>query len=59
MIGDPSKAIKKLGWNPKATSFKDLVRIMVFSDYELVKRLGNESQTENSDLIREFPHFKQ
>tara|TARA_Y100000591_G_scaffold332679_1_gene371020 strand:+ start:7345 stop:8376 length:1032 start_codon:yes stop_codon:yes gene_type:complete len=59
LIGDPSKAIKKLGWNPKATSFKDLVRIMVFSDYELVKRLGNESQTENSDLIREFPHFKQ
>jgi GDPmannose 4,6-dehydratase len=26
LIGDPSKAVKKLGWNPKATAFK--VRVL-------------------------------
>ena len=27
--GDPSKAVKELGWNPAKTSFEELVRIMV------------------------------
>lgn len=31
LIGDPSKAKKKLGWEPK-TKFKELVRIMVDAD---------------------------
>ncbi len=31
LIGDPTKAREKLGWEPK-TSFKDLVRIMVEAD---------------------------
>ena len=34
LIADPSKAKKKLGWQPK-TSFEDLVRIMVEADLEL------------------------
>jgi len=34
LIGDPSKAIKQLGWNPKKTSFKQLVQIMVKHDLE-------------------------
>jgi len=59
LIGDPSKAVEKLGWNPNVTSFKDLVKIMVLSDYKLIKRLGNHPQTDNLDLVREFPHFKQ
>ncbi len=34
LVADPSKAKKKLGWQPK-TSFEDLVRIMVEADLEL------------------------
>ena len=30
--GDPSKAVKELGWNPSKTSFEELVRIMVEAD---------------------------
>jgi GDPmannose 4,6-dehydratase len=37
LIGDPAKAKEKLGWEPK-TTFKDLVKIMVESDFEKVKR---------------------
>lgn len=36
LIGDPAKAKKKLGWEPK-TSFKDLVNMMVDSDLKLVE----------------------
>lgn len=38
LLGDPSKAKSILGWNPMRTSFKDLVRIMVESDMELVSK---------------------
>lgn len=34
LIGDPSKAIEKLGWNPQKTSFKRLIQIMVKHDLE-------------------------
>lgn len=30
--GDPTKAVKELGWNPAKTSFEDLVKIMVEAD---------------------------
>jgi GDPmannose 4,6-dehydratase len=33
LIGDPSKAREKLGWQPK-TTFKDLVRLMVDADMQ-------------------------
>jgi len=36
LLGDATKAKKKLGWKPK-TKFKDLVKIMVESDLELIK----------------------
>ncbi|HOV29596.1 MAG: GDP-mannose 4,6-dehydratase [Caldisericia bacterium] len=36
LLGDATKAKKKLGWEPK-TKFKDLVKIMVESDLELIK----------------------
>jgi GDPmannose 4,6-dehydratase len=45
LLGDPTKAIKNLGWAPK-TSFKELVSEMILSDLEdakrdeLVKRYG-------------------
>jgi GDPmannose 4,6-dehydratase len=37
LIGDPAKARKQLGWEPKVR-FKELVRIMVEHDLELAKR---------------------
>ena len=37
LIGDPAKARRKLGWEPKVR-FKELVRIMVEADLELAKR---------------------
>jgi len=37
LIGDPAKAKRQLGWEPKVR-FKDLVRIMVDSDLELAKK---------------------
>ena len=37
LIGDPAKAKKQLGWQPKVL-FKDLVKIMVEHDLELAKR---------------------
>lgn len=37
LIGNPAKAAEKLGWKPK-TTFKDLVKIMVDSDFEKAKR---------------------
>ena len=37
LIGDASKAKKKLGWTPK-TSFDELVRLMVASDLDLARR---------------------
>jgi GDPmannose 4,6-dehydratase len=37
LIGDPSKARAKLGWEPR-TSFEDMVKRMVDSDLELLAR---------------------
>jgi len=37
LIGNPAKAKEKLGWQPK-TTFKELVKIMVNSDFEKAKR---------------------
>ena len=37
MLGDPSKAMKKLGWKPKITA-KELCKEMVFADYNLAKK---------------------
>ena len=38
LLGDPTKAIEKLGWNPTQTPFKTLVKEMVREDLELVKK---------------------
>jgi GDPmannose 4,6-dehydratase len=37
LIGNPAKAKEKLGWEPK-TTFRDLVKLMVESDFEKVKK---------------------
>lgn len=39
LLGDPSKAKSLLGWNPRKTSFEELVRLMVRHDIKFVKKL--------------------
>ncbi len=38
LLGDPSKAIEKLGWNPTQTPFEKLVKEMVQEDLKLVSK---------------------
>lgn len=38
LLGDPTKAKTVLGWNPRKTSFEELVKIMVKHDMELAKK---------------------
>lgn len=35
--GDPSKAMRKLNWNPQSTSFEELVKIMMSHDMKLIR----------------------
>lgn len=44
LLGDPSKAQKKLGWNPQKTAFEELVNLMVDSDMAkvAVERAGDQ-----------------
>ncbi len=38
LLGDPTKAKTDLGWNPRKTSFKELVKIMMAHDLDLIAR---------------------
>jgi GDPmannose 4,6-dehydratase len=49
LLGDPSKAKSKLGWNPQKTSFEDLVKIMVRHDMKFVKKLFLKAQMDKDD----------
>ncbi|SCD21447.1 GDP-mannose 4,6-dehydratase [Proteiniphilum saccharofermentans] len=40
LLGDPTKAKTLLGWNPRKTSFEELVRRMVKNDMETVRKLS-------------------
>lgn len=44
LLGDPTKAKTLLGWNPRKTSFEELVRIMVQHDLKFVKKLYLKAQ---------------
>jgi GDPmannose 4,6-dehydratase len=37
LLGDPTKARTQLGWNPRKTSFEELVKIMMKHDLEFIK----------------------
>ena len=39
LLGDPTKAKTLLGWNPRKTSFEDLIKIMIDHDMRFVKKL--------------------
>ena len=51
LIGDPAKARRQLGWEPKVR-FKELVKIMVDHDLELAKR---ESQIAKLPVLSKSP----
>ncbi len=44
LLGDPTKAREKLGWNPTQTSFDELVRRMVRHDMRFVRKLYLKDQ---------------
>ena len=37
LLGNPAKAVRQLGWNPRKTSFEELVRIMAEHDRKLAQ----------------------
>ncbi len=39
LLGNPSKAVNELGWNPRKTSFEELVKKMVKYDLEYVEKV--------------------
>ena len=47
LIGDPTKAKRKLGWEAK-TKFKDLVRLMIDADSETAKKEGHMNSYNSS-----------
>lgn len=49
LLGDPTKAKTVLGWNPQATSFEELVRIMAVHDRKLAKREWTLMKTEKGE----------
>mgnify|MGYP004455258871 CR=1 FL=1 len=38
LLGNPTKAITELGWNPKKTSYEELINIMATHDRKIVKQ---------------------
>lgn len=46
LLGDPTKAKTLLGWNPRKTSFEELVKIMVEHDMKFARKLYSRSQDE-------------
>ncbi len=46
LLGDPTKAKTLLGWNPRKTSFLQLVKIMVQHDMKFVHKLYLKSKIE-------------
>lgn len=46
LLGDPTKAKTILGWNPRQTSFEELVKIMAAHDMKFVKKLYLRSKEE-------------
>ena len=50
LLGDPSKAKSLLGWNPRKTSFEELVRLMVRHDMKFVKKLKVKAEIDNLSL---------
>ena len=59
LLGDPSKAVKKLNWNPRKTDFQKLVKEMVESDIKNVKIAMGTFQDFDERNINEIEHLKE
>jgi GDPmannose 4,6-dehydratase len=46
LLGDPTKAKTLLGWDPRKTSFEQLVKLMVANDMRFVRKLKLRSEVE-------------
>lgn len=53
LLGDPTKAQKQLGWNPKKTTFEQLVNLMVDADMAKVaiERAGDAVRTNLAEYL--------
>lgn len=53
LLGNPAKARRELGWNPRKTSFEQLVNLMVDSDMEKVamERAGESVKTNLAEYL--------
>jgi len=53
LLGDPSKAVAELKWNPNKTSFEELVRIMTDADMAkvAVERAGESVRTNLAEYL--------
>ena len=49
LLGNPAKARERLGWNPRKTSFAELVRLMVRHDMKKVRKLYLRSLEDRKD----------
>ena len=49
LLGNPTKARQKLGWNPRKTSFDELVRRMVDHDMKKVRKLFLKAQLDEQE----------
>ena len=47
LMGDPTKAKTLLGWNPRRTSFEELVKLMVKHDMKFVRKLKAKDAIDN------------
>lgn len=47
LLGDPAKAKEQLGWNPRKTSFEELVRRMMENDMALVRTQSKNRHASN------------
>ena len=53
LLGDPTRARERLGWNPAKTSFEQLVNLMVDSDMAKVaaERAGEHVRTNLAEFL--------
>ena len=49
LLGDPTKACTLLGWNPRQTSFEQLVKIMAAHDMKFVRKLYLRQQMKDTE----------
>ena len=59
LLGDPSKAITDLGWNPAKTSLDELIKMMVDSDLKLVEAQKSSVNIYKESDIKLYDHFKE